>query len=250
LTTVALETMATAATDNPQYWANLFAPLSVGEIYANFELAPLHPRGEARSWYDFCQSNGQRIYEYPTREYVTALATYLAGRCAVAAARTGERPRLLEVAAGQGRLAFLLNSALTDMGAEADVAAVDNFSWQERDAYPTLSTPMDFRDALQAYRPHIVWGAWLPGNGAKGRLYWAQAIQAQPSVQEYILIGPEGRHAGDAAWDGSHVDAGFEEVELAHLQQYQIPYDARRVGVYPSTTITFQRNAPPANGIA
>jgi len=131
------------------------------------------------SWFVQCAVHHSEIL---TTEGVSALAQYLRRRqqelgCAC--------DPILEVGAGCGRLAFLLNQTglLTSQVLASDVALL-----------PTSDFPVSVADAsqlVQSLRPSLVLCAWMT-FGQDWTSSWRQA-----EVQEYLLIGDLG--AGDEA---------------------------------------------------
>lgn len=199
----------------------VFKPMSVEQARAIFDFEP-DPDTEQTEWFDYCQ-NKQKIYEYPTAEFVSGLADYLAGRLAAITPAVGTVPRILEVGAGQGRLSFLVDKALRERGVAADVFAVDTFNWQGSKESPSVASEMDFRSALDTVQPDIVIGAWLPSTekfGADDLYDWTKDFRKTPSVKEYILIGEPDLTATPEAW-GEYWDFDTMSVRPSPHPEYE-----------------------------
>lgn len=108
--------------------------------------------------------------------------------------------RILEVGAGNGELTHYLRAALrrashTAGGREESggysVVACDASSGGQ---WPWSASPadgrfgrvegLDYREALQLYRPHVVLCSWMPMGED-----WSAAFRRCPSVREYVLLG-------------------------------------------------------------
>lgn len=120
----------------------------------------------------YCRVFG--IYQILNREFNDALADEIEN--------LNLRP-VLEVGAGTGEL----SAALRRRGIE--LAAVDDFSepLPER-AVGSADRPekMDYREALERYRPQLVLCSWMPGGRD-----WTVDFRATDSVRAYILIGED-----------------------------------------------------------
>jgi hypothetical protein len=217
-------------------WDEFFAPMSLAEATARFNFRT-NPRAEYISdkvsdWYLFCQMENH-IYEYPTRDYIAKLSNYLKNRCAEISERTDEPTRILEVAAGQGRLGFLLAKALGALGVEHSLTMVDNFSDAPAPLFPSVAERLDYREAIARDRPHIILAAWVFGGADR----WAPAFRAAPDTQEYIVIEQDGA----ALEDPRAAVEGFEGRELPGFKGLQLCYLSTEYRMHPSSTFSFSR---------
>jgi hypothetical protein len=146
-------------------------------------------------------------YEVLTKEHVTSVAAYLRAR----AAHYNRNPlRVLEVGAGDGRLAYHLRAAFRAMDERGTMAAtttvaemraapsVEIFATDNNarglanpGATPHASTVVvdDALDAIVASSPElprcdVVLACWQPMG-----VDWTAAMRAAPHVLEYVLVG-------------------------------------------------------------
>lgn len=120
----------------------------------------------------YCNTFG--IYQILNREFNDALAEEIK--------ELGLRP-VLEVGAGDGELA----AALRRRG--IDLAAVDDYTEPLRERTNRnrhLPERMDYREALDIYKPQLVLCSWMPGGED-----WTESFRAAGSVRAYILIGDD-----------------------------------------------------------
>lgn len=198
-------------------------------------------------WYEFCKQYG--IYEYPTAEYVAAFSDYLNGRVGELMSRKDGPIKVLEIGAGNGRLAHALAPRL--YGVEFNVT--DSYKWKLPGLRSPLVQQMEAREALATYQPDIVIACWVPSD----EMDWTSGIRALPSVQEYLLIGEPLGHATGSAWglihDGGELHKidepayerdGFERLDLMYLKGLQASrYDGigLRGLTHRSITASFRR---------
>ena len=143
--------------------------------------------------FSFCEDH--EIYEVYTQEYVAALREQLAERHAALPSDLRDRP-LLDVAAGSGRLAHLLNS--TEDGGTGSafprVVAADDGSWALKQAFPTID--LSHEQAVEQLEPAIVLCCWMPENTD-----FTAALRRAPSVCEYLLVGPAESGLSGLPWE-------------------------------------------------
>jgi len=126
-------------------------------------------------------------YEVFTAPHVAALAALLLNRRAAYAA--GRALRVLEVGAGDGRLAHHLGAALRllDGGYAVELTASDSDERGLRAASPCGSlvrvAPCD-ASLLEATQPDVVIACWQPLG-----VDWTTLFRATPCIREYVLIG-------------------------------------------------------------
>ncbi|MBP7898348.1 hypothetical protein KAZ92_00100 [Candidatus Gracilibacteria bacterium] len=123
------------------------------------------------------------IYELWSREVVDTLAQYICDRFSDASV---ESPvRILEVGAGDGRLAHFLQLKLRELRPDAfQMFATDSGAFEYK---PLVHVEkMSAKDAVVFYEPQLVIASWMPANQD-----WTGDFERALSVQEFILIGPE-----------------------------------------------------------
>ncbi len=229
-------------------------PMSIDESLERFDfdrLTPERREGAELRWYTFCQLVNH-LYEYPTQELVAGLVGHLATTAEQVKSQTGETFRLLEVAAGQGRLTVAVSQGLHQIGVEHHTLAVDN-----QDLYggwsgqAGITKKMDAEDAAKAFLPHSILGAWLPPSD------WTPLFRALPTTQQYIFLGnPEqcGTReiwgvetevsSPDAVYIPEYAADGFEKEEWTELQPVQLCWSSTsgtESSMHPSKTIAFNR---------
>ena len=141
------------------------------------------------SWLEYCDARG--IFHYPTTEYVTGLAE------AIGALGAG---RMIEVAAGKGRLARALQAlgiGVVPTDPEASEAGVE---------------VLDAGEALAKYQPELVVGSWVPIDSAIDG-----AVMNFPSVRWYVYLGHE--HNGVVGHEALWRAEGWEWRRLKALDE-------------------------------
>lgn len=184
-------------------------------------------------WYDFCFDAQDSVYEFLNKEYLTALSSYLAERSKQLGINLEQPITILEVGAGSGRLSYFLGQMLEEkMTGRFKIIATDNGSQEIKPQFPVEK--IDYKEALEKYRPTIVIASWMPY-----KVDWTNSFRAAESVQEYLLIGEtDGGTCGDERetwginWYSDpeedenkltpYQQDGFERVDLKQLSKYQI----------------------------
>ena len=131
-----------------------------------------------RRWDAFCRNKKLSQYEVLNKEFVESLGGYLCLRAEL----FEDRPTILEVGSGNGRLAYFLNRRLAELDSGIEVIASDSGQWGIEPI--TQIEELSCEDALSRHEPEIVLCSWMP----RGVDHTA-AIRAQISVSEYLLIG-------------------------------------------------------------
>ncbi len=176
------------------------------------------------------ETEGAPIFELYTEEYIKKLGEYIQQR-AVAYGKGNGQLKVLEVGAGNGKLAHLLRKEIARKGLEGDISviAVDSGKWEETHAIAPISginvERMDYNAALQEYMPGMVLCAWMPGGED-----WSKAFRDTESVREYVLIGePDGGASGSGetwgvSWESmpAQTIGGFRRRDLPFLRKWQI----------------------------
>ena len=211
-------------------------------------------------------------YEVFTAEHVTALAAYLLQRRGAYDVSLSHRPlRVLEVGAGDGRLAAHLGAALRRLGGAGNVelTATDSDERGLRAASPAAAlvrvAPCD-ASLLAAEQPDVVVACWQPFG-----VDWTASFRACAAVREYVLIGEadggicgrpwetwgfRGRNGGSSSDDDEDDDEsgrvvaapyeadGFMRVDLPELSRWQLcRTDERWRSRGASRTVAFVRCA-------
>ncbi|KAL7752916.1 hypothetical protein RI367_001365 [Sorochytrium milnesiophthora] len=127
--------------------------------------------------------------ELLTAEYIHALSSYLLRRLK---SIQRQRPTVLEIAAGNGRLTYLLNQT---MHSAANVLAsdLDGVKGTYEHLYPVARE--SHLESLARVKPDIVLCSWMPKD-----VDLSAAIRDTPSVQEYVLIGETDHGVSGNAW--------------------------------------------------
>lgn len=204
----------------------------------------------------FYHDDAHHVFEILTQEYVTAFGQYLSGR--IDELSTGNKPvRILEVGAGNGRLAHFMKEELEKTKAgKFQIVATDSMERGFEPNYPVEE--IDYKDALAKYQPEIVICSWMPYSTD-----WTANFRSTPSVKEYILIGESYLEVCGDPWltwgqkDSDEESAevppyqkdGFVDSELAEVTKYQISQsDTADFGLFKyfkhggdSRTISFRK---------
>lgn len=152
-------------------------------------------------------------HDFINAEYVDTLASYLKSRAIHLGVKPKEQFTVLEVGAGNGRLAHFLRSRLNPN--LATYIAIDS---PEGRISPIFSEePMgrlDYKDALLKYHPDIVICEWMPY-----RKDWTATIRAHQAVKEYILIGETDSGCCGDPWE-TWGNTYFNERLAGEIPQY------------------------------
>jgi hypothetical protein len=168
---------------------------------------------------------GPERFEVWTEEYITELSNHIV-RTLYQSESVRERDVVLEVGAGDGRLAGLLGERIHEEGLGALVVATD-IEPPEDTHFPVEA--LNHREALAKYDPVAVISSWMPQYEE-----WTWDMRATPSVEEYIVIGVPPLTGNRSTWRGyaSPEIGEFKPVQLHHLDalktgqfsDYKIPY--------------------------
>lgn len=134
-------------------------------------------------------------YEILTKEFIASFAGYIASQ--IAKRDMKEPCTILELGAGTGRLAHFLKRELEERVPDRfSYHATDNGSEEIPDQFGMVE-PLDYVEALEKHKPHIVLVSWMPYE-----IDWSKSIRRTPTVDEYILIGEAGGCVGHewATW--------------------------------------------------
>jgi len=204
-------------------------------------------------WDKYKNDSGVKFHELLNKEFLEALANYIIERANVYQGLEGQPLIILEIGAGDGRLAHFLQEELNKRAkGKFVVVATDSGAWKTEHPFPVEI--FSYKDALENYHPKIVVCSWMnPGED------WTAGIRSTRSVEEYILIGGIST-CGDSwnTWGIPPMDAdpqfyqqssvpyvkdGFEIAHMDGISCYQIARtDHLAVAdTYHSSTNSFRR---------
>jgi hypothetical protein len=184
------------------------------------------------------------IFEVFTKEFIEAFGKYLSERVAELAKDKSDPVKILEVAAGNGRLSHLLRRELVSAQDQIEIQATDNGVQEDiSQIFPVKK--QDYQEALKDFQPDMVICSWMPPQKD-----FSAAMRRQPTVQEYIIIGPEDRDCGKP-WETFGLEKyrpsgqaqppfakeGWSKKELSDLTKHLVPVSGRI-----SKTISFKKN--------
>ncbi|OGL30739.1 hypothetical protein A3F37_03925 [Candidatus Saccharibacteria bacterium RIFCSPHIGHO2_12_FULL_41_12] len=169
-------------------------------------------------------------FEVWTQEFIAGLSKHILSGVNVAQV---EAPMILEVGAGDGRLAGFLGQIIELSDPQASVVATDTEP-QQGSAFPVIS--MDVREALEEYKPNVVISSWMPLGHE-----WTRDMRAAPTVNEYIIIGVPHMTGSYSTWHGPELGE-FIPADLEQLDQQKIGQlsDEAILG-YKTITRSFKR---------
>jgi hypothetical protein len=214
---------------------------------------------QLQRWHDLFTEGKKHRFELLTQEFIDQLSDYLIERSSQHASPSGEAFTILEIGAGDGRLAYFLNNKLKEKGINSiQIIATDSGEWGVSAVVPVEK--INDQEALAKYKPDMALVSWMP-YGYDG----TALLRAQPSVDEYVLIGPpDGKACGESwlTWgkrtseikDGiitkqQPADAippyqadGFSRIDLDQVSKTQIGRSDVPGRYNNSKTVSFRRN--------
>jgi hypothetical protein len=164
------------------------------------------------------------VHEILTEEYIAELAEhYSESIMNFLIKNPNDKFVLLELGAGDGRLAgFLRRELVSRFGEKVAVEAADKYAEGTGDF---SVTKMDYKDALDRYKPNAVIVSWMPHQD------WTKDFRdPNRNIKEYILIGEsdEGVSGTEDTWDPYLVKKeGFAEEKLERATLAQISHTDR-----------------------
>jgi len=200
-------------------------------------------------------------YEILTKEHVEGLANYLNQRAKEVGATEKKPLKILEVGAGDGRLAHFLKEKTSTA---IDIQAMDSGERKIKPDFPveiipeqdnTASVQTPIQQSIKKYQPDIVISSWM----SKGE-DWTKTFRDEESVDEYILIGDPDL-CGDSwrSWgldnnldsnrppeQADYHQAGWQAAHLTDIEDFQVccndsfPDDE----IKHSLTVSFRRQQP------
>lgn len=201
-----------------------------------------------QKWQEFCDDDpNDPVYEFLNAEYVDALADYFVDRARDFNSNPKKPMIILEIGAGNGRLAHFLRQKLVKKAPGViKVIATDSGSFKINNKFPVERLNHD--EALKKYNPDAVVFSWMPYKRD-----YTKNIRKIDNVKEYLLIGePDGGACGDA-WEtwgtgyrGKGVSApyqadGFVREDLRHLSALQISRIDPPGAGFHSKSVSFRR---------
>lgn len=189
-------------------------------------------------------NTGIPVFEVWTKEYIEHFSNYLLDRANVLGA-TKENPTvILEVGAGDGKLSYFLTQQLKKSGTDTIkifTTGYDNDVFQIKSPYNNVEK-LSEKEALKKYNPSIVICSWMLNN-----VDWTPDFRNTKSVQEYILIGPEGPCGTEETWYATPDD--FKVIVHPDISEFQISrtdilYGSKKIEQtdYISETTSFIRD--------
>lgn len=169
-------------------------------------------------------------FEVWTQEFIAGLSGHIMS--GVNAAQV-EAPTILEVGAGDGRLAGFLRQTVELSNPQANVVATD-IEPQRGSAFPIVG--MDVREALEEYKPNVVISSWMPLGHE-----WTRDMRATSTVNEYIIMGVPHMTGSYSTWHepelGEFMPADLEQLDKQKIGQLS---DEAILG-YKTITRSFKR---------
>lgn len=207
-------------------------------------------------WTEYSNMLGKEnpVFEIWNYEYIRALSKYFVQ----SQNKITNRPiKILEVAAGNGRLTYFLRQRLEKIfPGKFELFATD--SGTEKYIIDFSVEKLNHKEAIKKYCPDIIICSWMPMG-----IDLSVDFRKEKNLKEYILIGPARLGIIGTFWETwgiSHVERknifgksilplyeedGFKYSELSHINKYQIckmdtPIRLKR-GIFLSTTVSFMR---------
>jgi hypothetical protein len=184
----------------------------------------LQERGCAVQGYNefhlICEASG--IYEFVTRDFTDRLARYIRNS-------NFSHKTILEVGAGGGVMARSLKSRLDS---SSRYVATDLFSSSSSSSNGVLK--MDYRRALEIFRPSLVLVSWMPRNKD-----WTRVFRDAPYVKEYLMIGDPSLCGTLDSWKECDMFSSsvLDDVSSVQLCRYD-EFDNKNVARFRSRSIT------------
>ena len=195
--------------------------------------------GGAAEWGWPRDNEGNPIYEFLNKEYLGALGGYLSQRAEAFGVIENDPLTILEVGAGNGRLAHFLQQ-----GFEAQspgiirIVATDSGKSGMRTTFPVEM--IDYKKALDKYSPKVVISSWMPYG-----VDFTSDFRATQSVKEYVLIGEVNGCCGDPEDTWGYIGDEFEREVLDDVSRFQIcrtdNVEMGPSGLGHSQTVSFRR---------
>jgi hypothetical protein len=173
---------------------------------------------EARKWDELVEDKKRPIFEIWTKEYINSLSNYLKDRIKELGGSKKTPITILEVGAGDGRLAHFIQERLNKViPGHAKVVASDSGDWEVPPAFSVEN--ITNKEAVEKYKPKVVICSWMPYN-----VDFTADFRQEENVDEYILIGEaDSGCCGDEwyTWGFMTYDENSEELHKDELAPYE-----------------------------
>lgn len=171
---------------------------------------------EFERWSLLLKNPKRPIFEIWTQEYIEAFSNYLEDRINYFQSKYREEIVILEVGAGDGRLSYFLQGVTNKSNIHGTKIIATNMdsSHFEIDAPFDNVINIEASDALAKFSPTIVICSWMMHG-----VDWTPLFRQTQSVEEYILIGPEGPCGTEETWEKF---SGFSKIEHDNLKGLQL----------------------------
>lgn len=168
-------------------------------------------------------------YEVLTKEFIDIFSEHLSEKIVELYKEKNEPVTVLEVGAGSGRFSYFIKKSLdSKIPGKSNVIATDSGTWGIQSVLPVEI--LDHRQALEKYKPDIVFASFIPSHGEDWTIDFANA----PSVKEYIVVGGH-QPLSHVDFDGRHLDDVEQTQICLHDQQLNREYPSE------SKTVSHQR---------
>lgn len=199
------------------FWLPNYKEISkVVDSYTDEYGSFLLDKEEEDKWFKFIKNKENPVFEIWTKEYIDRFSNYLSERAKLFGG-TKEKPiTVLEVGAGDGKLSYFLSNKLEESNVDSIkiiTTGYDSETFNIKSKYNNVEN-LPEKDAIEKYSPDIVLCSWMICGED-----WTPDFRKKRSVQEYILIGPEGPCGTDDTWQ-CYTD--FEKMEHEDLSEVQI----------------------------
>ncbi|NCU41992.1 MAG: hypothetical protein EOM19_04730 [Candidatus Moranbacteria bacterium] len=114
-------------------------------------------------WRKFTTNKERLVYEFFTEEYIDNLTEYFVERSNEYKVSQENPLVILEIGAGNGRLAYFLKKKLEEKKpVQIKVIATDSGEWNLKRDRDSFVEDLDYKEAMKKYKPSIVISSWMP----------------------------------------------------------------------------------------
>lgn len=162
--------------------------------------------------------------ELLNKEFIRALSDHIVLALGLENDQDGRVFTVLEVGAGNGRLAHFVKQELDlRFPNKVKVIASDSGEYGYESIFPVEK--LDCEAALEKYKPQMVICAWMTPDQD-----FSKVFRADPSVKEYLLIGEPGGYGSQEMFEDdrgkygtpSYQKDGFSKTFLNEVEKYQV----------------------------